>query len=138
MSTRTAKGQAALERRIRSFYKHLNQQNVAACYQMIDPQVRDRPDSVTLYQYGSALHEFMDRVGALKLLAVHVTLHVDEPSRLYQGRDFAIGKAMLADSDGNQYVFQERWVRQGRGWYTRSTGFVTPAPLATLSDQEAH
>ena len=126
MTTKTAKWQAALERRVNAFYKSLNQHKVAACYQMIDPQVRDASGSVTLYPYGEALHEFMARFGPLMVHAIHLTLHLDEPSQLYQGRDFAVGKTTLLDAAGNRHVFLERWVRQDRSWYTRSTGFVTP------------
>ena len=133
MTTKTARWQDALERKVRAFYKSLNQHKVAACFQMIDPQVRDVPGSVTLYQYGQALHEFVDRFGPLKVRAIHLTLHLDEPNQLYQGRDFAIGKTTWLDAAGNRYVFLERWVRQDRSWYTRSTGFVTPVPASSVS-----
>lgn len=107
MTTKTAKWQAALERRVNAFYKSLNQHKVAACYQMIDPQVHDASGSVTLYPYGEALHEFMARFGPLMVHAIHLTLHLDEPSQLYQGRDFAVGKTTLLDAAGNRHVFLE-------------------------------
>ena len=104
---------------------------------MIDPQVRDASGSVTLYQYGNSLHEFMDRFGPLMVRAIQLSLHLDEPNRLYQGRDFAVGKTTLSDALGDRHAFLERWVREGRAWYTRSTGFVTPLQaLATSPGKE--
>jgi hypothetical protein len=131
MVTKTAKLQTALENRIRSFHRLLNQRKVAVCYQMIDPQVRDAPSSVTLYQYGQSLEEFMDRYGSLVVSAIQITLHLEEPSQLYQGRDFALGKTTWLDAAGDRHDFLERWVRQGRNWYTRSRGFVAAVLAST-------
>ena len=135
MTTKAAKLQATLQRRVRAFYMSLNQHNVAACYRMIDPHVRSASNAVTLYQYGQALHEFMDRFGPLKVDDIHLSLHLDEPNQLYQGRDFAFGKTTLLDAAGNRHVFLERWVRHDRSWYTRSTGFVTPLPASAISTE---
>jgi hypothetical protein len=56
-----------------------------------------------------------------------ITVHENEPTQLYEGRDFAIGKTSWTDRHGEQHVFSERWVREDRLWYTRSTGFVVPS-----------
>jgi hypothetical protein len=126
MTTKVEKQQAALERRIRRFYDRLKRRDFDQCYQMIDPSVRDQPGSVTLFQYQNALVQFMDRFGPLIVDGISVSLHVDESNKLYEGRDFAVGKTLWSDNAGERHVFSERWVRQGKAWYTRSTGFVAP------------
>ena len=133
MTTKAEKQQPALERRVRSFYDAVNRQDVARCYQMIDPRVRDAPASVTLFQYGNALNQFMDRFGPLHFVESRLMLHLSEPNQLYEGRDFAVGKTVLADKAGERHVFLERWVREGRAWYTRSTGFIVPETPAVAS-----
>ena len=128
MTPKAEKQQAALERRIRRFYDGLNRRDFDRCYQMIDPRLRDQPSSVTLFQYQNALLQFMDRFGPLSVLEISVSLHLDESNKLYEGRDFAVGKTVCSNKDGERHVFSERWVRQGQAWYTRSTGFVAPEP----------
>jgi hypothetical protein len=133
MTTKGEKHQPALERRIRSFYHLLNRRDFERCFQMLDPRVRNRPTSVTLFQYGNAMRQFAERFGPLQLLETHVALHLNEPNKLYEGRDFALGKTIVLDKDGERQVFSERWVRDGRAWYTRSTGFVVPETRAAAS-----
>ena len=127
MTVRVETRQASLKRRIRQFYRLLNQRALDRCHQMIDPRVRTKPSSVTLFQYESSLGQFLDRVGSVKVRSIDVELHLGEPSSLYEGRDFAVGKTTWADESGEQHVFSERWVWDDRAWYTRSTGFVTAA-----------
>ncbi|MCI0359752.1 MAG: hypothetical protein L0211_14845 [Planctomycetaceae bacterium] len=93
---------------------------------MIDPRVRAKPSSVTLLQYENSLRDFLDSVGAVSIVKTDVQLHLDEPSKLYEDRDFATGETVWQDEDGNSHVFQERWVRDGRSWFTRSTGLLAP------------
>jgi hypothetical protein len=126
MKTKGQATQASLKRRIRQFYKLLNERNYARCHEMIDPRVRHRPSSVTLLQYANSAAEFLDHCGPLTVVDLHVNLHSQEPNTLYEGRDFAIGKTICNDSRGAERAFSERWVREGRTWYTRCTGFVTP------------
>ena len=128
MITNAETQRAALERRIQQFYYCLNQRDFSQCYRMIDPRVRDKRGSVSLALYQDALLQFMDRFGPLRVLEMSVSLHLDETSKLYEGRDFAVGKTVCSDKDGERNVFLERWVRQGQDWYTRSTGFIAPEP----------
>ena len=126
MRTQAEKQQSALERRIRGFYDSLNGRDFERCHRMIDPRLRDAPASVTLFQYGNALRQFLDQFGSLNVMEVQFTLHLNEPNKLYEGRDFAVGKTVWSDQAGEWHAFSERWVRNGRAWYTRSTGFITP------------
>jgi hypothetical protein len=129
MTNRIEAGQASLKRRIRQFYGLLNRGAFERCRRMIDPRVRLRPSSVTLHQYENALRQFLDQFGSIEVLEIEVRLHLDEPSELYEGRDFAVGKTTWEDRAGKRRVFAERWVREGRSWYTRSTGLLAPAVL---------
>jgi hypothetical protein len=124
MNMKTKTATASIERRIKQFYGFLNSGEVERCYQMIDPRVRAESTSVTLLQYANSLRVFRETTGRLELAEIHVQLHVGEPSRLYEGRDFAVGTTVYEDQHGQRHTFQERWVREGRIWYTRSTGFV--------------
>jgi hypothetical protein len=123
MKTKTAT--ASIERRIKQFYGFLNSGEVERCYQMIDPRVRAESTSVTLLQYANSLNAFRKSKGKLRWVEVNVQLHEGEPNQLYQGRDFAIGAAIYDDRHGQRHTFRERWVREGRTWYTRSTGFIS-------------
>jgi hypothetical protein len=126
MSTKIEKQQAALERRIHRFYEYLNRRAFDRSYEMIDPRLRDKSSSVTLFQYQSAILQFVEWVGPLKILEISLALHMDEPSQFYEGRDFAVGRITSLDGSGEQRILSERWVRQGPSWYTRSTGFIAP------------
>jgi hypothetical protein len=126
MSTKVASKQSSLKRRIRQFYDLLNQREFKRCFQMIDPRIRRMPTAVTFYQYQNALSQFLASHGSITIQELDITLHLDEPSTLYEDRDFALGKMKWLNDTGESHVFLERWVREGRAWYTRSTGVVPP------------
>ena len=127
MTTKIDNKQAALRRRIRQFYELLNDRRFERCHQMIDPRVLLKPSAVTLFQYEQALEEFLSVVGCVTVHEISLDLHLDEPSKLYENRDFAVGRTVWLDDDEEQHTFSERWVREGRAWYTRSTGLLIPA-----------
>lgn len=126
--TRDARIAAALRKRIQQFYEHLNRGEFDWCYQALDPCLRDKPSSVTSYQYASSLERFRRWCGAVNVRQIDpIQLHLNEPNRLYNDRDFALVEVVWEDRTGRRHTFQERWVRDRRGrWYTRSTGLVTP------------
>ncbi len=126
MNAKTKAQRISLEKRIRLFYSLLDERKFTECYRMIDPVVRDRPSSVTLYQYENCLRAFLDHYREIGIREIDITLHLDEPSPLYNDRDFAVGQTTWEDGLGAEHTFQERWVREGRSWYTRSTGFLVP------------
>ena len=130
MKTKSPGTSAALDRRIKQLYKLLNQRDFKRCYGLIDPHIRHRATSVTLDQYANSLAEFLAHFGSVKVLDISLDLHLGEPSALYEGRDFALGKTIWQDETGHQHTFSERWVRDEKSWFTRSTGFITPATVA--------
>jgi hypothetical protein len=80
MSTRTDTKESALQRKIRRFYDLLNEHDFAQCHKMIDPRVRAKSSSVTLFQYQSALSQFVGRFGPIEILDIGITLHLNEPN----------------------------------------------------------
>jgi hypothetical protein len=128
--TRTADARilATLRKRIKQFYEHLNREEFEKCYLTIDPCLRQTPASVTLYQYVSSLERFLHWSGGVEVFQIGpIRLHLNEPTRQYGKRDFALVDVVWSDRSGQRRTFKERWVRDGRGrWYTRGTGFVTP------------
>jgi hypothetical protein len=126
MTTKLATKQFSLKRRIRQFYELLNQLDVKRCFQMIDPRIRRMPTAVTFFQYENSLAQFLESHGSMTIHEVDIKLHLGEPSTLYENRDFALGKVAWQNEAGELHFFLERWVREGRAWYTRSTGFVAP------------
>jgi hypothetical protein len=127
MTTKQVSQEAALDRRIRRFYTLVSKAQFAKCYAMIDPVVLADPASVTLLQYQHSLDSFLNHFGKMEVQEIRMQLHLGQPNRLYGDRDFAVGQTIWLDQAGQTHTFQERWVRVGRNWYTRSTGFVTPA-----------
>ena len=136
MTTKQAAQSIFLERRVRRFYDLASRRETEKCYAMIDPLVRTDSRSVTLLQYQHSLESFVNYFGPLEVRRVHLELHLDEPNRLYGDRDFAVGQTVWVDQAGEEHVFQERWVREGRTWYTRSTGFLTPSVKRLLPPGE--
>jgi hypothetical protein len=126
--TRDARIAAALRKKIEQFYEHLNRGDGDWCYHALDPHLRRAPASVTLYQYASSLERFRSWCGAVKVCQIDpIQLHLNEPNRLYEDRDFALVEVPWEDQHGQRHTFRERWVRDRRGrWYTRCTGWVTP------------
>lgn len=127
-----------LKRRIREFYDLLNKRQFPGCFEMIDPRIRHNPNSVTLFQYENALREFIEVVGTVFIDNTSIEIHTDEPSEIYEGRDFALGKTTWDDERGQKHVFSERWVWEGGDWYTRSTGFLVPTREEVSASPEGH
>src|SRR5438105_896503 len=105
MTNRSVSQQASVKRRIRHFYSLLNQGDFRRCYELIDPQVRVQPRSITFFQYETASRQFVEHFGPVTIVDISVVLHVNEPSELYKGRDFVVGKTTWNDEAGERHVF---------------------------------
>lgn len=89
---------SSLKRRIHQYYKLLNERDFERCHEMIDPRVRRQPESVTLLHYADSAAEFLEKCGGLRIVQSDIDLHLQEPSVLYEGRDFAVGKSVCEDA----------------------------------------
>ena len=130
----------ALRRRIRRFYTLLNRRNFVDCFHMIDPRVLGQPGGITFLHYIQSLNSFLEQAGAVTGVRIQITgLHLNEPTKLYEKRDFAIASTKWKDSNGNEHKLSERWVLEDDNWYTRSTGLVwtEPAESAKLPKSAA-
>jgi hypothetical protein len=118
----------ALRRRIQKFYNLLNHGEYEKCFLMVDPVLREDPTSITALRYAKSLESFREWSGGVNILEIRpLRLHLNEPNRQYDNRDFALTEIDWEDKQGEQHTFKERWVRDRRGWwFTRGTGFITP------------
>ncbi len=130
MTTQTAEVRlaVALRRRIRKFYRLLNQGEYEKYFLMVDPVLRQDPASITLFRYVASLKGFHKWSGGVSIIEIGLPrLHIKQPNRLYDNRDFARTEITWENKQGEQHTFKERWVRDRRGWwFTRNTGFVSP------------
>jgi len=119
---------STLRKKVRQFYEYLNRGELEWCYHALDPCLRATPSAVTQYQYACSLKRFLDEYGRIHVVQIDpIQLHLNEPNRLYNNRDFAMVEVIWEDRLAQRHSFKERWVRDRRGrWYTRSTGLVTP------------
>src|SRR5713226_2318203 len=126
--TRTFRAATALKKRIQEYYRRLNARDFQWCYRAIDPAIRDQATSVTFLQFASSLARFLDYCGSVSVRpnGIAIQLHQDEPNSLYENRDFAVVRVLWHDSTGDWRHFHDRWVQNGRSWYSRTTGLVTP------------
>ncbi len=124
--TTEARRTDAMNRRVRQFFDPLNQGDFERCYRMVDPDLRVGPDAVTLRDFEESWRQFHHYFGRVRVRDVDVMLRLGEPKAVYHGRDFATGKTTWEDEWGGQHVFDERWVREGRSWFTRGVGVVSP------------
>src|SRR5258708_2365886 len=95
----------SLKRRIEQYYDLLNRGQFERCYGMIDPQVREDSTAVTMLQYSNSLRRFRDHFGCVEALEIAVSVHHNEPSKLYGDRDFALGRTTWLDRSGEEHVF---------------------------------
>ena|SRR5229473_4556508 len=125
--TKTVRATTALKNRIQEYYRRLNARDFQWCYRAIDPAIRNQATSVTFLQFASSLARFLDHYGSVGVRpnAIDIQLHQNEPNSLYENRDFAVVRVLWHDSTGGLRHFQDRWVRNGRSWYSRTTGLVT-------------
>jgi hypothetical protein len=96
---------------------------------MIDPRVLGQPGGITFLNYKQSLSDFLNRAGAINGVRIQITgFHRNEPTKLYEKRDFATARTKWEDSNGNEHELSERWVLEEDNWYTRSTGLVWTEP----------
>src|SRR5215207_2285152 len=78
----------AVRRRVRRFYKHFNEPNPEACFDLIDPRLRDR-QRVDFGQYGALPLAFLRAYGAVTIWYTRISLHPDAGENRHDPRPFA-------------------------------------------------
>ncbi len=112
---------ASLRRAIRGFYDCYRGEKWTLCYNRIDPQLREA-GKVEFDSYQDSLQTFRREYGDVSILMVEVSeIHRSK----HDPRPFAFASIVWRDRSHEFHVFRERWVFDGRRWYTRVVGLVT-------------
>ena len=110
-----------LRRAIRGFYDCYRQEKWALCYNRIDPQLREAA-KVDFDSYRESLQAFLREYGDVSNRMIEVSeIHRSK----HDPRPFAYASIVWRDRSHEFHVFRERWVFDGRRWYTRVVGLVT-------------
>ncbi len=115
---------AALRNRIKSFYRHLNGHAFDKCWSFLDPDLRQK-GRVEEDKYAKSLSEFLDHYGAVEIVSMTIDLYPGVKTH-ERTQDCAYPLIVWKDAKRVAHLFRERWVKDGKTWYTRVVGLVTP------------
>jgi hypothetical protein len=115
---------SALRRRIKSFYLHLNHHAFDKCWSFLDPDLRQR-GRFEEDKYAKSLSEFLDHYGTIEIVVIKIDLYSGAKVK-GQTQDCAYPLVVWKDARHVPHLFRERWVKDGKTWYTRVAGLVTP------------
>ena len=112
-----------LVHRIRYLYHFLNENNWEACFERLDPKLRE--ESIDFKTYAASLSSFFKEYGPIRLESVEeLRLFLRAKGNKHDDRPFAYGLVIWKDRKKRQHVLRERWVRSEDTWYTRMVGLV--------------
>jgi hypothetical protein len=111
-----------LSRRIKSFYRDFNKRKWEACFQRLDPKLKE--ERVDHDAYVASLASFFDKYGPIQLESLKLTLHLDVLNNRHDDRPFAYGMLRWRDKNQNLHILRERWVNSCGTWYTRMAGLL--------------
>lgn len=111
-----------LNHRIRHFYHYYNENNWKACFDRLDPKLRE--GRVNLNLYAESLFSFFEKYGPIQVESIDLRLYPEAKPNKHDDRPFAYGTLHWQDNKHRRHVFRERWVKVGDTWYTRMVGLV--------------
>jgi hypothetical protein len=114
---------AALRRRVKLFYRRLNDADWDGCFGLIDPQLT-RERKVQLETYAGLMQTFKDAYGSVKPWSTRLHLHLDASPKQRDQRPFAYAYVVWQDEAHGFHMFRERWVKERGKWFTRVVGLV--------------
>jgi len=114
---------SALRRRVMQWYDRFNDQDWTACYRFVDPQLTST-GKVNEEFYVESVLRFHDRYGVVRPWHIRVSVHVTGPRTASDRRPFAYVYTVWQDKENEFHMFRERWVREGKRWYTRVAGLL--------------
>lgn len=114
---------ARLRQRIRRFYKDFNEGRWERCYKALDPRLREQA-RVDPGSYAESLHRFAERYAPLRIEYLRLNLYPKVKGNPRADRDFAFVVILWQDRENQFHLFRERWVKEGRNWFTRVVGLV--------------
>jgi hypothetical protein len=119
----------ALRRRVMRWYGRFNSQRWSECYALVDRRLTSS-GKVNAEAYARSLRNFQSRYGAVHPWHVRISLHLTGSRPASDPRPFAYVYTVWQDERHDFHMFRERWVQDGRSWYTRVAGLViNEAPL---------
>jgi hypothetical protein len=112
-----------LSRRILSFYDSFNRKDWEACFDLLDPKLRE--ERVKPEAYVASLSSFFDEYGPVAIESIErLQPYMHVKGNQYDDRPFAFGVIRWQDRKHRHHVFRERWVKWRATWYTRKIGLV--------------
>lgn len=117
----------ALRRRALRWYDRFNSQKWSDCFKLVDPRLTNS-GKVGQETYTRSLREFLDCYGSVRPWHVRVSLHLTDSRPASDPRPFAYVYTVWQDQRHEFHMFRERWVLEGRNWYTRVAGLVVNEP----------
>jgi hypothetical protein len=114
--------EVGLNRRIRNFYRDFSARKWEACFDRLDPKLRDR--RVDHDDFIESLSTFFDGFGPIVVQSLELTMYLNAKNHKYDDRPFAYGLLHWQDKEGRAHILRERWVKSGEKWYTRMVGLV--------------
>ncbi|MDX1945256.1 MAG: hypothetical protein SFU86_07605 [Pirellulaceae bacterium] len=122
-SKKDASARIALRRRVLRWYAAFNAEKWSDCLALVDPRltsagkVKDGP-------YVESLVRFKEHYGPIHPWHVRVSLHLTGSRQAVDSRPFAYVYTVWQDDRHGFHMFRERWVRDGKRWYTEVAGLV--------------
>lgn len=113
----------ALRRRVMSWYARFNGEKWDECWGFVDPRLTSAK-KVERTPYVASLARFKSRYGAIHTWHVRISLHLTGTRPASDPRPFAYVYAVWQDDRHGFHMFRERWVLDGKKWYTEVAGLV--------------
>jgi len=122
-SKKESLARVALRRRVMRWYAQFNASKWDDCLALVDPRLTST-GKVKSGPYVESLVRFKTRYGAVHPWHVRVSLHLAGSRQAADSRPFAYVYTVWQDDRHGFHMFRERWVRDGRKWYTEVVGLV--------------
>jgi hypothetical protein len=115
--------QRALLERVARFYGTFNQRDWLACFDCIDPRLKDEADPG---DYAQVMERYFDEFGPMQLSEIRIHSMLPANTAKTDEREFAYVIVSWTDKRGGPRHFQERWIKDHDEWFTRVVGLVVP------------
>ena len=122
-SKKESSARVALRRRVMRWYAQFNAEKWDDCLALVDPRLTST-GKVKAVPYVESLVRFKNRYGAVHPWHVRLSLHLAGSPRASDTRPFAYVYTVWQDDRHGFHMFRERWVRDGKKWYTEVAGLV--------------
>ena len=113
----------ALRKRVKQFYLRFNEEDWAACYSMLDPQLTQQ-GKVDPAAFADQMQAFKKVYGRVQLWLTRLSLHLAVSAKQRDRRPFAYVYVIWQDGAHGFHMFRERWVEENGRWFTRVVGLV--------------